>query len=292
MIDQFKEFGGIPLLALPVVFFLMLLAAEQLWPLRRRTRARLPRWRVNLVLSLLVFAAGIWLLKPVAAMLTLMAASNESGLLGWLNLPPVAVGVLGFLLMDLMFYWWHRANHQLPLLWRLHSVHHLDPDLDTTSSFRFHVGEIFLSIGFRIVQVLVIGVTPAVYAAYEIVFTLCTIFHHGNVRLPLQVERPLNFLLVTPRMHGVHHSAWQSETNSNYSVVFRLWDTLHRTVRLNVPQIDVEIGVPGYSAPADNDLPGLLAMPFRLQREYWMADGAARLERDFPASGGPDRMAD
>jgi sterol desaturase/sphingolipid hydroxylase (fatty acid hydroxylase superfamily) len=292
MIDQLKGLGNIPLVALPVVLFLLLLVVEQLVPLRKRIRLRLPRWRVNLLLSLLVFAAGAWLLRPVATMLTLIAVQRGTGLLGWLNLPPVAAGVLGFLLMDLTFYWWHRVNHQLPLLWRLHGVHHLDPDLDTTTSFRFHAGEIVLSVGFRVVQVLVIGVTPAVYAAYEIVFVLCTIFHHSNIRLPLRVERPLNYLLVTPRMHGVHHSAWQSETNSNYGVVFRCWDTLHRSVRLNVPQDDVEIGVPGYGQPADNRVLPLLAMPLCAQRDYWQAGGVPRIVRDFPATGGPDRMAD
>ncbi len=292
MIDQLEWPGGNPAVTLPVVFFLLLLLGERLAPLRRSVRARLPRWGVNLLLSLLVFVAGALLLKPVAATLTVMAARQGTGVLGWLALPPVAAAVLGFLLMDLTFYWWHRINHQLPLLWRLHSVHHLDPDLDITTSFRFHAGEIILSIGFRVAQVVVLGITPAVYAAYELVFTLCTIFHHSNLRLPLWLERPLNFLIVTPRMHSVHHSAWKSETDSNYSVVFRAWDTLHRTIRLNVPQAEVEIGVPGYSRPEDNGPLQLLAMPLRAQREYWESDGAPRFSREFPAAGGPDRMAD
>ncbi len=292
MIDQLEWLEKIPAVALPVVFFLLLLLGEQLAPLRRKTRARLPRWGVNLLLSLLVFLAGALLLKPVAAALTVMAAREETGVLGWLDLSPVAAGVLGFLLMDLTFYWWHRINHRLPVLWRLHSVHHLDPDLDITTSFRFHAGEIILSIGFRVAQVLALGITPAVYAAYELIFTLCTIFHHSNLRLPLWLERPLNFLIVTPRMHGVHHSAWKNETDSNYSVIFRAWDTLHRTIRLNVPQGELEIGVPGYNRPEDNGPLQLLVMPLRTQREYWESGGAPRFSREFPAVGGPNRMAD
>lgn len=291
MINQLEWLGEIPPIALPIVFFLLLLTVEQLAPLRGKTRARLPRWGVNLLLSLLVFAAGALLLKPVAAFLTALAAREGTGLLGWLDLPPVAAGVLGFAMMDITFYWWHRANHRLPILWRLHNVHHLDPDLDITTSFRFHAGEIVLSIGFRIAQVLALGITPALYATYELVFTLCTIFHHSNIRLPLWLERSLNLLLVTPRMHGVHHSAWKSETDSNYSVVFRIWDTLHRTVRLNVPQAEVEIGVPGYSRAGDNGLLQLLAMPLRTQRDYWKSGEAPRFSREFPAGGGPNRMA-
>ena len=243
-------------------------------------------------MSLLVFGTGAWLLKPVAATLTLIAAQRGTGLLGWLNLPPGAAWVLGFLLMDLTFYWWHRANHQLAILWRLHAVHHLDPDLDTTTAFRFHAVEIVLSIAFRVLQVMVIGVTPAVYASYEIAFTVGPIFHHSNVCLPLWIERPLNLLLVPPRMHGVHHSVWRSETNSNYSVVFRIWDTLFRSIRLNVPQADVEIGIPGYSHPDDNRLLALLAMPFRSQRDYWKADGAQRLIRVLSGKGSANRMAE
>lgn len=291
MMNRLHWLGDIPVIALPVVFFLLLLAAESLLPLRRRSASRLHRWAVNLVLTAMVFAAGAWLLTPVVNALTGKVQSTRCGLLCWMGLPSGVAAVAGFLLMDLSFYWWHRVNHEVKLLWRFHAVHHADPDVDVTTSFRFHLGEIILSVVFRVAQVLLIGIMPAVYALYELFFTLATIFQHSNLRLPLYLERPLNLLIVTPRMHGIHHSAWRDETNSNYSVIFRLWDTLHRTIRLNVPQDAVEIGVPCFDSKRDNSLSTLVKMPFGPMRDYWQKRGVPRLSRDFPSTGGVDRLA-
>jgi sterol desaturase/sphingolipid hydroxylase (fatty acid hydroxylase superfamily) len=117
--------------------------------------------------------------------------------------------------------------------------------------------------------VLVIGVAPFTYVIYETVFTIETMFHHSNVRLPLGFERWLNKIVVTPRMHGVHHSAVRGETNPNYNVIFSWWDRLHRTLVLNVPQLSIRIGVPGYQNPQDNRFWNLLRLPFIRQKEYW-----------------------
>ena len=136
--------------------------------------------------------------------------------------------------MDLTFYYWHRLNHTRPLLWRFHNVHHADPDMDVTTSFRFHWGEVLYSTVFRLLQVGLIGVSPLTYLVYEVVFNGATMFHHSNLRLPVAWERRLNRVFVTPRMHGVHHSAVGPETNSNYSVIFSWWDRLNRSLRLNV----------------------------------------------------------
>ena len=172
--------------------------------------------------------------------------------------------------MDLLFYWWHVANHRIPFLWRFHNVHHIDPDLDVSTAFRFHFGEIGMSAGFRALQIGVIGLSAPMFAAYELVFQANTLFHHSNVRLPIGVERWLALVLVTPRMHGIHHSQARDETNSNYSVVFSWWDRLHRTIGLNVPQADIVVGVPAYSGPDDNTISNTLLLPFRRQRDYWL----------------------
>lgn len=104
-------------------------------------------------------------------------------------------------------------------------------------------------------------------------------FHHSNVRLPITVERCLNKVIVTPRMHGIHHSIVKDETNSNYSVIFRWWDLVHGTLRLNVKQSDVVIGVPAYFDPEDNKFLNLLILPFRKQREYWRLPNGKQPER-------------
>jgi len=113
------------------------------------------------------------------------------------------------------------------------------------------------------------GVTPFTFALYEIVFELNTLLQHSNVRFPLALERWFNKVLVTPRMHGVHHSDVRRENNSNYSVVFSWWDRVHRTLRLNIAQARIVIGVPGYLEPVNNVVGNVLVLPFRAQRNYW-----------------------
>ncbi|MBM4284239.1 MAG: sterol desaturase family protein [Deltaproteobacteria bacterium] len=265
--------------------FLVLAAAETLRPLRRLKRRRGPRWTVNLGITALSFAAGSLVVRPVALGLAVWATQSSYGFLHWLPLPAWTHAALGFLWLDLTFYWWHRANHVYPLLWRFHNVHHVDPDMDVTTSFRFHFGETLYSTAFRVLQVGLAGVGPATYLLYEIFFNVATMFHHSNLRLPLALERVLNLVTVTPRMHGLHHSTVGMETNSNYAVVFRWWDRLHGTLRLNVPQAQVVIGVPGYLRPGDNRLVNLLGLPFLRQLPYWRwPGGKASLRKAVPVA--------
>jgi sterol desaturase/sphingolipid hydroxylase (fatty acid hydroxylase superfamily) len=252
-----------------IVLFLLLAVGELTRPLRQRKRGLMHRWTMNAIVTGLSFAVGTAVVRPVALGLAAWSEAHAFGLLAWLPLPFWVQFAVGFLAMDLTFYWWHRANHVYRLLWRFHNVHHIDPDMDITTSFRFHFVETLYSTAFRIVQVGLVGITPVIYLVYELVFNLATMFHHSNLRLPLGVERILNKVFVTPRMHGVHHSAVGPETNSNYSVVFRWWDYLHKSLRLNIPQQDIVIGVPGYLLPTDNRLVHLITMPFIRQKPYW-----------------------
>jgi sterol desaturase/sphingolipid hydroxylase (fatty acid hydroxylase superfamily) len=220
-------------------------------------------------------------------------SEQQFGLLQWLDVPAATQHIIGFLLLDLTFYYWHRANHAVSFLWRFHNAHHIDPDLDVSTAFRFHFAEVAMSAMFRVVQVVAIGVSPVTYAVYELVFQANTLFHHSNVRLPLVLERTLNKILVTPRMHGVHHSEVRRENTSNFSSVFSWWDRLHATLRLNVPQSRIFIGIPAYTAAADNQLKGMLEMPFRRQRDYWRrADGTVPQRGETELHGGLHVMAE
>lgn len=149
-----------------------------------------------------------------------------------------------------------------------------------STAFRFHFGEVLLSTLFRVVQVGLVGVSLGTFAAYELAFQANTFFHHSNVRLPIRLERLLNTILVTPRMHGIHHSQVRSEANSNFGVVLCWWDKLHRTLGLHIPQSRIEIGVAGYSSPHDNRLWHTLTLPFRKQRDYWRRPDGTTPERD------------
>ena len=253
---------------LPVIFLLLLLA-EQVIPLRQSTRPLFPRLVKNLILTATVFLVGSLIVRNAGLGASEWTTQRGIGVVFLVPLPRWCRIAIGILLMDLTFYYWHRANHRIALLWRFHNVHHIDPDLDVSTSYRFHFVEIAYSCVFRVCQMLVVGADPLTYAIYETVFSAETMLHHSNVRMPLGPERLLNRVIVTPRMHGIHHSAVAAETNSNYGVIFGCWDRLHRTLLLNVPQSSIRIGVPGYLELQDNRLLNLLRMPFVRQRRYW-----------------------
>lgn len=272
---------------------LTLFLLERVVPLRRPKSRLAGRLLVNAAFSALALVAVALLVRPAVEASFARLAERPFGLTRWIDLPAPAQGVLAFLLMDLSFYYWHALNHRVPLFWRFHNVHHLDPDLDVSTALRFHFGELAFSAGFRIVQILVIGVSPWAYAVYEAVFQANTLFQHGNVRLPIRVERAVNRLLVTPRMHGIHHSRVRRETNSNYGVVFPWWDRLHRSLVLDVPQAEVTIGVPGYSMPGDNGLWNAVCHPFRRQRDSWSLPDGIVVERGASSrTGEPHRLTE
>jgi sterol desaturase/sphingolipid hydroxylase (fatty acid hydroxylase superfamily) len=270
------------LVLIPVATLLFVL--ERFAALRRPTRLLLARLLINAGVSALALATAMLVVRPAAQGALQWTSDARFGVVHVLPMPPIVQFVVSFLLMDLTFYWWHVANHRFALLWRFHNVHHIDPDLDVSTALRFHFGEIVLSSGFRAVQVTAIGPSAWMFAIYELVFQANTLFHHSNVRLPIRIERPLNVVLVTPRMHGIHHSQFRDETNSNYSVVFSWWDRLHGTLGLNVPQSQIVIGVPGYSDPADNSFWSDLLLPFRRQRDYWRRPDGTRVQRDRATS--------
>lgn len=265
----------------------LLFGVERIAPLRVPRHALFRRMAVNVGVSLIALATAAALVRPATARVLDMTAGGGWGIAPLLPLPEGARAVTAFLLMDLSFYYWHRANHRIPFLWRFHNAHHIDPDLDVTTAYRFHFGEVALSALFRVAQISVIGVSAGTFAVYELVFQANTLFQHSNVRLPLGLERLINLVTVTPRMHGIHHSRAYREANANYSVVFSWWDRLHRTLRLNVPQAEITIGIAGYSKPRDNTLRQVLSAPFRRQRPYWrVADGAVIDRSDAAAHTG------
>jgi sterol desaturase/sphingolipid hydroxylase (fatty acid hydroxylase superfamily) len=259
--------------------YAVLFVLERAFPLRRPTARLLQRVRVNVAISLAAFATAAVLVRPGALAALDFAGAHSLGLIKLAGLEGPAEWIVSFVLLDLTFYYWHRANHRWWFLWRFHNVHHIDPDLDVTTGFRFHFVEVALSAAFRIAQLLVIGPSLAAFAIYEVAFQSFTLFHHSNLRLPCRVDAALNRVIVTPRMHGIHHSDFRDETNSNFGIVFRWWDGLHGTLRLDVPQAEIDIGIPAYSAPRDNRLLACLVLPVVRQRDYWRSTNGLRLTR-------------
>jgi sterol desaturase/sphingolipid hydroxylase (fatty acid hydroxylase superfamily) len=264
-----------------IVIFISLLSLEYFFPLRNKTHSLVVRLLINASLSVISFMVVFFLVSPASKTAISWSSENNYGILNLIRFPAIIEGIIAFLLMDLAFYYWHLANHKIPFFWRFHNVHHIDPDLDVSTSFRFHFGEIALSSIFRIFQISLIGITPIAFLIYEICFTANTIFQHSNIKLPIRFERILNKLFVTPRMHAIHHSQFRAETDSNFSTVFSLWDRLHKSIRLNIPHKDIVIGVPGYTKPGDNNHSNVLLLLFKKQRDYWKKpDGSVLISRE------------
>lgn len=256
---------------------------ERRRPLRRAIERKLTRERRNLAVAAVGAVALQLAERPLVERMTSLVERRRWGLLKLARLPAWLETALAVLLLDYTLYVWHVLTHRVPLLWRFHAVHHVDLDLDASTALRFHFGELLLSVPWRTAQILTIGVSPRAVSIWQKLLFLNIIFHHSNVRLPINAERTLNRLLVTPRMHGIHHSMAPEETNSNWSSGLTAWDWLHGTLRLNVPQEEIAIGVPAYRRPEDVGLAAILAMPFVEERDVGpLSEGVWHLPEDEP----------
>lgn len=233
-------------------------------PLRKEREDKLRRNARNAALSVMAATTVGLAEKPVVGPLALAVQKNRWGLLKMFRLPAWAEVALSVLLLDYTLYLWHVLTHKAPLLARFHRAHHVDLDLDASTALRFHCGELMLSVPWRAAQVRLIGVSPLGLALWQTLTLMAIMFHHSNIRLPYDIERRLCRIIVTPRMHGIHHSVVKEETDSNWSTIFAWPDYLHRTIRLNVPQQGIDIGVAGCQDPAQLTLGKVLALPFTL----------------------------
>jgi sterol desaturase/sphingolipid hydroxylase (fatty acid hydroxylase superfamily) len=259
--------------AMTIGAFGTLLWLEHRRPLRRHTERQRTRDTRNLALAALS-ATAIWLTeRPVTSRCTQLVEQHQWGLVKFLALPHWLEVLLAVVLLDYTLYLWHVLTHKVPWLWRLHRVHHADLDLSASTALRFHFAEMIASVPWRLAQIVVIGTSPLTLAVWQSVTLLAILFHHANVAVPVAIERWLCRLIVTPRMHGIHHSIIRHETDANWSTIFSWPDYLHQTLKLNVPQQAITIGVPAYREPRELTLWQLIAMPFRRQRPAWQLPG-------------------
>jgi len=200
--------------------------------------------------------------RPITRRAAALAERRGWGLLGRSRLPRGVRDALAFLLLDYTLWVWHVLLHRWTPLWRLHAVHHADLDLDASTGLRFHPLELAASVPWRVAQVVLIGAGPRALARWQSALMLSVLFHHSNVRLPERLERALALVLVTPRQHGIHHSVVREEMDSNWSSLLNVWDRLHGTLRLDVPQEEIIIGLPARREAREVSLPRLAVMPF------------------------------
>jgi len=276
---------GLPVWLTPAVVaggFLLFLWIETLRPLRVERDSKLRRIGRNLSTAGIGLATVELLQIPILIPISRWAMTRGIGLLNQFELAGWIRMAVTLLLLDYTLWFWHWVNHRVPFFWRFHSVHHVDRDLDVSTGVRFHFGELGLSVLFRALQISAIGAGPLSVAIWQMLLFVSVLFHHSNTRLPLALERILVRIIVTPRMHGIHHSDYENETNTNWSSLFSLWDYLHGTIRLDVPQQSITIGVAAYDDPKKVTLGKILAMPFRRRREDWRRPDGSLAVRQHP----------
>lgn len=259
------------IISVPVALgtFGVLVWLENRRPLRDSVEPKLRRSARNLAVAGL---GGIVLQlceQPVAAPLAKLVERRKLGLLKIIKLPKFLETILAVALLDYTLYLWHVLTHKVPFLWRFHLVHHVDLDLDASTALRFHFGELLVSVLWRSAQILVIGVSPTSFAAWQLFLFPEILFHHSNVRLPAGLEKIISEIIVTPRLHGIHHSNIREETDSNWSSGLTVWDRLHGTLKTDVAQYEIIIGVPAYQNVNEITLPKILPLPFASQKEDW-----------------------
>lgn len=243
---------------------LIVLGWERVSPRRLLTTPRRRRWFANL--GLIVIDVSILRLLLPAAMVgaSLFAAERGWGLFNEVAAPLWLTTVLVIVLLDLGVWAQHLAMHKIGPLWRLHRVHHTDTDIDVTTGVRFHPFEILLSTAYKAMLVIVLGAPAMAVIMFEIILNASALFTHGNVRLPLVVDRILRRIIVTPDMHRVHHSTVRAETDSNYGFNLALWDHLFGTYRPRpgAGHGGIAIGLPVFRSPVEQRLGALLRQPF------------------------------
>lgn len=240
----------------------LLWTIESAWPMFIGRRRRGKHYAANIALGLLNAGVMAIIFGGVLLYVTERAHSANIGLLRWLSPPTAVQWILAIALFDAWQYAFHVMHHKVPLLWRFHSVHHNDAEMDASSAFRFHVGEIALGGATRMVVLPLLGMSMVHLAAYELLVVPISLFHHSNMRLPARVDRFLRCFIVTPWMHWVHHSTYQPETDSNYASIFSIWDRIFGTFQLLPDPASIRLGLDDFEEREWRDLRGMLLSPF------------------------------
>lgn len=275
--------------AIRLGFFLGILAIMAVWeilaPKRVLTVSKTVRWTNNL--GLVFFNSFIVrLIFPAAAVgVAAFASAHGWGLFNYYSVPPVLAIALTIVAMDFIIYLQHVLVHAVPVLWRLHRVHHADLDFDVTTGARFHPFEIILSMLIKFATIVVLGAPVVAVIIFEVVLNAMSMFNHGNVGLPVGLDRALRWFIVTPDMHRVHHSIEADETNSNFGFNLSIWDRMFGTWReqSRAGHQGMTIGIREFREPRQASwIDGMLAIPFigeagayAINRRVWSDKSAA-----------------
>ncbi len=248
--------------------FILILAimgvAESVWPRRELDAPKGKRWFSNLSMMFIATLLGRLILPIAPAGFALYCADQGLGLFNLITLPSWLIFIISILLLDMVIYWQHVLFHKVPILWRLHRVHHVDVNIDASTGIRFHPIEILLSILVKFGAILLLGPPASAVIVFTILLNGCALFNHANVRFPIGFDRILRLLVVTPDMHRVHHSTNMHEANTNYGFNFPWWDRMFGTYKAqpDLGHIEMHIGLNIFREPKYLQLKQMLAIPF------------------------------
>lgn len=267
---QFEQFVLAHEPAIRLGCFVGVFALVALWelvaPRRALTVSKTLRWASNLGLVVLNTVLLRWMFPLAAVGMAAFGAANGWGLLNHFKVPFWVAVPLAVITMDFVIWLQHVMVHAVPALWRLHRVHHADPDYDLTTGARFHPIEIALSMLIKVATIAVLGPPVLAVVIFEVLLNATAMFNHGNIRLPAGLDRVLRWVIVTPDMHRVHHSVEEDETNSNFGFNLPWWDRLLGTYREQPRggQVGMTIGIHGHTDLREvARLDGMLLMPFK-----------------------------
>lgn len=239
---------------------------ESLAPMYHAARDRALHAARNLALGAANGVVATVLLVLVTVAIIEVCRAAGFGLLRWVEMPIVARWATALIALDLTHYAAHIAFHKMPALWRVHAVHHHDTDVDVTTAARFHPIEIAAQCFAMLPAIALLGLSLPQVVTYEAALVAASMFHHANIRMPRRLDRAARWLVVTPRMHWVHHSDWQPETDSNYGAVLSLWDRLFGTFRLRPDPASIRFGLEGFARRDTRTLRGMLLTPMLRRR--------------------------
>jgi sterol desaturase/sphingolipid hydroxylase (fatty acid hydroxylase superfamily) len=252
--------------------FAVMALLELLIPKRKLDHSKAHRWFTNLAIggldSALVRLMALFVI-PLAAVAAALWAEREGwGMFNGTAWPAWLEMLVAIVLLDLAIYAQHVASHKIPILWRLHKMHHADVDFDVTTAIRFHPIEIGLSMLWKMLVVVALGADAVAVVLFEVILNGCAMFNHGNVDLPRWLDRSLRTFLVTPDMHRVHHSVYRSEHDTNYGFNLSVWDRLFGTYTAQPRDghAGMTIGLTPYQSEAPTGLVWSLVLPFRGRR--------------------------
>lgn len=240
----------------------LLLVAQRLWPARGDGR-----WSLRQLTNAALVAIDTLVLRLAFPVLAVAFAlqMEGGGLYGWLDWPGWLQIVTAIVILDVAIYWQHRLLHIVPVLWRMHRVHHADTAFDVTTGVRFHPLEMVLSMGIKLGLIFLLAPPPAAVLVFEILLSAGSLFTHADFRFPPALDRRLRWLIVTPSMHRIHHSTWRPETDSNYGFHLSIWDRIFGSYTA-APRKDerrMPIGLERFRSRRDQSLTSLLLNPFR-----------------------------